>query len=57
MTLVERLGHDTVLYVRVRDAGLLTVSLNGQHHQAVGTRFICVRATVFLIVSMRKGFR
>ncbi|MAM10339.1 MAG: sugar ABC transporter ATP-binding protein [Rhizobiaceae bacterium] len=36
VTLVERLGHDTVLYVRVRDAGLLTVSLNGQHHQAVG---------------------
>ena len=36
VTLVERLGHDTILYVRVPDAGILTVSLNGQHNQKVG---------------------
>ncbi|MDD9910269.1 MAG: ABC transporter ATP-binding protein [Ahrensia sp.] len=36
VTLVERLGHDTILYVRVPDAGILTVSLNGQHNQNVG---------------------
>lgn len=38
VTLVERLGHDTVLYVRVPDAGSLTVSLSGQHPQRVGDR-------------------
>ena len=36
VTLVERLGHDTILYVRVPDAGVLTVSLDGQHDQNVG---------------------
>ncbi|WP_306142869.1 ABC transporter ATP-binding protein [Roseibium sp. MMSF_3412] len=36
VTLVERLGHDTILYVKVPDAGVLTVSLNGQHDQNVG---------------------
>ena len=36
VTLVERLGHDTILYVRVPDAGVLTVSLDGQHNQNVG---------------------
>ena len=36
VTLVERLGHDTILYVRVPDAGILTVSLDGQHDQNVG---------------------
>ncbi len=36
VTLVERLGHDTILYVKVPDAGVLTVSLNGQHQQQVG---------------------
>ncbi len=36
VTLVERLGHDTILYVRVPDAGVLTVSLDGQHTQIVG---------------------
>ncbi|WP_436398764.1 ABC transporter ATP-binding protein [Roseobacter sp. S98] len=36
VTLVERLGHDTILYVRVPDAGVLTVSLDGQHDQEVG---------------------
>jgi len=38
VALVERLGHDTVLYVRVPEAGSLTVSLNGQHPQSVGDR-------------------
>ncbi len=38
VTLVERLGHDTILYVNVPDAGALTVSLDGQHgHQAGDT--------------------
>ena len=36
VTLVERLGHDTILYVRVPDVGVLTVSLDGQHNQKVG---------------------
>ena len=36
VTLVERLGHDTILYVNVRDAGALTVSLDGQHGHQVG---------------------
>lgn len=36
VTLVERLGHDTILYVRVPDVGLLTISLSGQHEQQVG---------------------
>ncbi len=36
VTLVERLGHDTILYVRVPDAGVLTVSLDGQHNQNGG---------------------
>ncbi|WP_305984280.1 ABC transporter ATP-binding protein [Roseibium sp. MMSF_3544] len=36
VTLVERLGHDTILYVKVPEAGMLTVSLNGQHDQNVG---------------------
>lgn len=36
VTLVERLGHDTILYVRVPDAGVVTVSLDGQHTQSVG---------------------
>ncbi len=36
VTLVERLGHDTILYVRVPDAGVLTVSLDGQQNQNVG---------------------
>ena len=36
VSLVERLGHDTILHVRVPDAGLLTVSLDGQHDQSVG---------------------
>ena len=36
VTLVERLGHDTILYVKVPDAGVLTVSLDGQHDQNVG---------------------
>ena len=36
VTLVERLGHDTILYVRVKDAGLLTVNLDGQHDQKIG---------------------
>ena len=36
VTLVERLGHDTILYVRVPDARVLTVSLDGQHDQNVG---------------------
>ncbi len=34
--LVERLGHDTVLYVNVDDAGALTVNLSGQHDQKIG---------------------
>ena len=38
VSLVERLGHDTVLYVRVPEAGSLTVSLSGQHPQSVGDR-------------------
>lgn len=38
VALVERLGHDTVLYVRVADAGPLTISLSGQHNQQVGDR-------------------
>ncbi|MDJ1016036.1 MAG: ABC transporter ATP-binding protein [Paracoccaceae bacterium] len=36
VTLVERLGHDTILYVNVPEAGVLTVSLSGQHDQTVG---------------------
>ena len=36
VALVERLGHDTVLYVSVEDAGALTVNLSGQHDQKVG---------------------
>ena len=36
VTLVERLGHDTILYVRVPQAGVLTVSLDGQHEQQIG---------------------
>ena len=36
VSLVERLGHDTILHVRVPGAGLLTVSLDGQHGQSVG---------------------
>ncbi len=36
VTLVERLGHDTILYVQVPDAGVLTVSLDGQQNQNVG---------------------
>ena len=36
VTLVERLGHDTILYVRVPDAGVLTVSLDGQHDHQIG---------------------
>ncbi len=36
VTLVERLGHDTILYIRVPDAGVVTVSLDGQHNQQVG---------------------
>ena len=36
VTLVERLGHDTILYVNVPEAGVLTVSLDGQHGQSVG---------------------
>ncbi|WP_299295830.1 sn-glycerol-3-phosphate ABC transporter ATP-binding protein UgpC [uncultured Tateyamaria sp.] len=36
VTLVERLGHDTVLYVNVAGAGSLTVNLSGQHDQRVG---------------------
>ncbi|MEX3014232.1 ABC transporter ATP-binding protein [Gymnodinialimonas hymeniacidonis] len=38
VTLVERLGHDTILYVRVPDIGVLTISLSGQHTQQVGER-------------------
>ena len=36
ITLVERLGHGTVLRVNVPDAGALTVSLDGQHEHRVG---------------------
>ncbi|WP_299610999.1 ABC transporter ATP-binding protein [uncultured Tateyamaria sp.] len=36
VTLVERLGHDTVLYVNVEGAGPVTVNLSGQHSQNVG---------------------
>ena len=36
VTLVERLGHDTILRVNVPDAGALTVSLDGQHAHQVG---------------------
>ncbi len=36
ITLVERLGHDTILYVKVADVGVVTVSLDGQHDQRVG---------------------
>lgn len=36
VTLVERLGHDTIIYARSEEAGMLTVSLNGQHQQRVG---------------------
>lgn len=36
VTLVERLGHDTILYVKVPEAGIITVSLSGQHQQNVG---------------------
>ncbi len=35
---VERLGHDTILYVRVPDAGVLTITLDGQHDQQVGDK-------------------
>ncbi|MDW3225373.1 MAG: ABC transporter ATP-binding protein [Paracoccaceae bacterium] len=38
VTLVERLGHDTILYVRVPEAGLLTITLSGQHAQQVGDK-------------------
>ena len=38
VTLVERLGHDTILYVRVPDAGVLTITLDGQHDQQVGDK-------------------
>ncbi|MDE0114896.1 MAG: ABC transporter ATP-binding protein [Albidovulum sp.] len=36
VAIVEQLGHDTILHVRVPDAGILTVSLDGQHGQRVG---------------------
>jgi multiple sugar transport system ATP-binding protein len=36
VTLVERLGHDTILYVKVPNAGVVTVSQSGQHNQQVG---------------------
>ena len=36
ITLVECLGHDTILRVNVPDAGALTVSLDGQHAHQVG---------------------
>jgi multiple sugar transport system ATP-binding protein len=36
VALVERLGHDTVLYVNVEGSGALTVNLSGQHDQKVG---------------------
>ena len=36
VTLVERLGHDTILHVNVPDAGALTVSLDGQQAHQVG---------------------
>ncbi len=36
VTLVERLGHDTILYARSQRAGMLTISLNGQHEHTVG---------------------
>ena len=36
VTLVERLGHDTILHVNVPEAGALTVSLDGQHAHQVG---------------------
>ena len=36
VALVERLGHDTVLYINVEGAGALTVNLSGQHQQRAG---------------------
>lgn len=36
VTLVERLGHDTIIYARSKETGMLTISLNGQHLQKVG---------------------
>lgn len=48
VTLVERLGHDTILYVRVPEAGLLTVSLDGQHGQSVGDTVHLAPATEFM---------
>jgi len=36
VTLVERLGHNTILYARVPDVGPVTVLLDGQHDFHVG---------------------
>ncbi len=36
VTLVERLGHNTILYARVADVGPVTVLLDGQHDFEVG---------------------
>ncbi len=36
ITLVERLGHNTIVYARVPDVGPVTISLEGQHDYEVG---------------------
>ncbi|SDE37066.1 ABC transporter ATP-binding protein [Limimaricola pyoseonensis] len=36
VTLVERLGHNTIVYARVPEIGLFTVSLDGQHDFDLG---------------------
>ncbi|MDJ0630462.1 MAG: ATP-binding cassette domain-containing protein [Rhodobacter sp.] len=36
ITLVERLGHNTIVYAQVPDVGPVTISLEGQHEYQVG---------------------